>query len=205
MGLLYNQHLITKVWREADVAISRKKKQIMQKSFLFGLGKHAVLLCSFVFAVDQSSWVLFSPTLKRKRKPSGLITIWNSEARQKVSNLDFTKETLVKLWPPDVKSWVISKDPDAGERLEEGGQGDDREWNGSMASPTRWTWVWASSRRWWRTGKPSVLQSMGFQTVRHDWATEQQQQKNIQFSSVTQSFLFLNSSHEVAKVLGFQL
>ena len=41
--------------------------------------------------------------------------------------MDFTKETLVKLWPPDVKSGVISKDPDAGERLEEGGQGDDRE------------------------------------------------------------------------------
>ena len=41
-----------------------------------------------------------------------------------------------------------------------------------MAPPTQWTWVWASSRRWWRTGKPGVLQSMGSQRVRHDWATE---------------------------------
>ena len=41
-----------------------------------------------------------------------------------------------------------------------------------LASLTQWTWVWASSRRWWRTGKPGVLQSMGLQRIRHDWATE---------------------------------
>ena len=41
-----------------------------------------------------------------------------------------------------------------------------------MASPTRWTWVWASSRSWWWTGKPGVLQSMGSQRVRHAWATQ---------------------------------
>ena len=38
---------------------------------------------------------------------------------------------------------------------------------------TRWTWVWASSGRWWRAGKPGVLQSMGSQRVGHDSATEQ--------------------------------
>ena len=41
-----------------------------------------------------------------------------------------------------------------------------------MASPTQWTWVWASSRRWWSTGKPGVLQFMGSQRVGRDWATE---------------------------------
>ena len=51
---------------------------------------------------------------------------------------------------------------------------DDRGWDGWMASPTQWTLVWADSRRWWRTGKPSVLQSMRLQRVRHDCATEQQ-------------------------------
>ena len=45
-------------------------------------------------------------------------------------------------------------------------------WNGWMASWTRWTWVWASSRCWWWTGKPGVMQSMGSQMVRHDWVTE---------------------------------
>ena len=43
---------------------------------------------------------------------------------------------------------------------------------GWMASPTQWPWVWASSGSWWWTGKPDVLQSMGSQRVRHDWATE---------------------------------
>ena len=43
-----------------------------------------------------------------------------------------------------------------------------------MASPTRWTWVWASCGWWWRTGKPGVLQSMESQRVRHNWVTEQQ-------------------------------
>ena len=46
-----------------------------------------------------------------------------------------------------------------------------------MASLTR---VWANSGRWWRTGKPGVLQSMGSQRVGHDWATEQQQQGRAQ-------------------------
>ena len=46
---------------------------------------------------------------------------------------------------------------------------------GWLASPTQWIWVWASSGRWWRTGRPGVLQSMGSQRVRHNWATEQQQ------------------------------
>ena len=67
------------------------------------------------------------------------------------------------------------KRPWCWERWMAGGEGDDRGWDGWMASPTQWTWVWASSRRW-RTGKPGVLQS----TVkkRHDWATEKQKSTN---------------------------
>ena len=49
-------------------------------------------------------------------------------------------------------------------------EGDDRDRDGWMASPTQWTWVWASSRRYWRTRKPGVLQSTALQRVRHDWA-----------------------------------
>ena len=45
-------------------------------------------------------------------------------------------------------------------------------WDGWMASLMQWTWFWANCGRWWRTGKPGVLQSMGSQRVRHDWATE---------------------------------
>ena len=51
-------------------------------------------------------------------------------------------------------------------------EGDDRGWDGWMASPTQWTWVWVNSRSWWWTGRPGVLQSMGSQRVGHDWVTE---------------------------------
>ena len=52
------------------------------------------------------------------------------------------------------------------------GERDDRGWEGWMGSPMRWTWVWASSRSWWRTGKPGLLQSKGSQRVRHNRGTE---------------------------------
>ena len=58
------------------------------------------------------------------------------------------------------------------ERLKAGGEGDDRGGDGWMASPTQWTWVWVNSGSWWWTRKPDVLQSMGSQSIRHNWATE---------------------------------
>ena len=58
------------------------------------------------------------------------------------------------------------------EGLGAGGEGDDRGWDGWVASWTRWTGVWVISRRWWWTGRPGVLQFMGSQRVGHDWATE---------------------------------
>ena len=64
------------------------------------------------------------------------------------------------------------KRPWCRERLKVGREGDDRGWDSWMVSPIRWTWVWASSRSWWRTGKPSRLQSTGSQRVRHNWVTE---------------------------------
>ena len=47
-------------------------------------------------------------------------------------------------------------------------------WDGWVASPTPWTWVWASPGSWWWTGRPGVLRSMGSQRVRHDWVPEKQ-------------------------------
>ena len=71
-------------------------------------------------------------------------------------------------WCKELTHW---KRPWCWERLKAGGEGDDRAWDGWMASLTQWTWVWASSRSWWWTGKPGTLQSMGPQRVGHDWAT----------------------------------
>ena len=58
------------------------------------------------------------------------------------------------------------------ERLRAGGEGDDRGWDGWMASPTQWTCVWVHSGSWWWTGRPGVLLFMGLRRVGHDWATE---------------------------------
>ena len=72
------------------------------------------------------------------------------------------------MWRTDSfeKTLMLGKIEAAGE------EGDDRGWDGWMASPTQWMWVWVSSGSWWWTGKPGVLQSLGSQRVRHDWVTE---------------------------------
>ena len=75
------------------------------------------------------------------------------------------------LWPPHAKSWLIGR-LWCWEGLGAGGEGDDRGWDGWMASPTWWTWVWVNSGSWWWTGWPGVLQFMGSPRVGHDWATE---------------------------------
>ena len=73
------------------------------------------------------------------------------------------------------------------EGLGAGGEGDDRGWEGWMASPTRWTWVWVNSGSWWWTGRPGMLRFMGSQTVGHDWATE----LNWMFSFITIFKMFM--------------
>ena len=65
-----------------------------------------------------------------------------------------------KLWLPDVKNWLIWKDPDFGKdwgQEEKGMTG----WDGWMASLTQWTWVWVNSGSWWWTGKPGMLSLWG--------------------------------------------
>ena len=66
-----------------------------------------------------------------------------------------------------------------------GGEGGNIGWDGWMASSTQWTWVYTNSGRWWRTGKPGVLQSMGSQRVGHDWVTDQKQHHPYLPTSVT--------------------
>ena len=80
----------------------------------------------------------------------------------------WSSNTLATWWE-ELTHW---KRPWCWERLKEGGEGDDRGWDGWMASLTQRTWVWVSSSSWWWTGRPCVLQSMGSQRVRHDWVTE---------------------------------
>ena len=57
------------------------------------------------------------------------------------------------------------KRPWCWKRLKAGGEGDDRGWDGWMASSTQWIWVWVNSGSWWWTGRPGVLQSVGSQSL----------------------------------------
>ena len=63
-------------------------------------------------------------------------------------------------WCEKLTHW---KRPWCWERLKAGGEGDNREWDDWMASPTQWTWVWVNTGSWWWTGRPGILQSMGSQ------------------------------------------
>ena len=94
--------------------------------------------------------------------------------RKSVFNIHWTdwcwswNSNTLATWCEEPTHW---KRPWCWERFK-AGEGDDRGRYGWMASPTQWTWVWASSGSWWWTGKPGVLQSMGSQRVRYDWMTE---------------------------------
>ena len=105
------------------------------------------------------------------------------------------------LWPPDALNWLIWKDPDAGKdwRQEENRT---TVWDGWMASPTQWTWVWVKSRTWWWTGRPGMLRSLGSPRVRRDWATEHNCQRPGFISWLSNLFhwsmcLFLHQNHAV--------
>ena len=88
-----------------------------------------------------------------------------------IGRTDVEAETPI-LWATWCKELTYWKRPWCLERLKVGGEGDDRGWDSWMTSPTKWTWVWVSFGCWWWTRKPGVLQSMGWQRVGHDWATE---------------------------------
>ena len=65
-----------------------------------------------------------------------------------------------------------------------GGEGDYRGWDGWMASPTWWKWVWVNSGSWWWKGRPDVLQFLGLQRIGHNWETELNWESSLTFSSM---------------------
>jgi len=92
----------------------------------------------------------------------------NQSILKEINSEYFLEGLMLKLKFNTLATWceerIHWKRPWCWERLKAGGEGDDRGWDGWMASPTRWTWVWVSSGSWWWTGRPGVLQSMGSQS-----------------------------------------
>ena len=100
--------------------------------------------------------------------PSGESPNWSWPRNWKDWCWSWNSNTLAT-WCKELTHW---KRPWCWERLRAGGEGDDRVWDGWMASPTQWTWVWVNSGSWSCTRRPDVLQSMGSQRIRRDWAAE---------------------------------
>ena len=116
--------------------------------------------------VGEDSWEFLGELQERS----------NQSILKEISPENSLEELMLKLklqyfgtWCEELTPW---KRPWCWERLKAGGEGGNRGWDGWMASPPRWTWVWVSSGSWWWTGRPGVLQSMGLQRVGHDWVTE---------------------------------
>ena len=105
-----------------------------------------------------------------------------------IGRTDAEVETPI-LWPPDAKSWLIRKDPDAGNdwRQKEKGTAEDE-----MVREHHWLnigiRIWANSGKWWRTGKPGVLQSMGLQRV-WTWLSQQKAINNVYVSKLLFQFI----------------
>ena len=100
---------------------------------------------------------------------------WNSNGKSCADGTSFSsglrgskEETLATSWE-ELTHW---KRLWCWEGLGAKGEGDDRGWDGWMASLTRWTWAWVNSGNWWWTGRPGVLRFLGSQRVGHDWASE---------------------------------
>ena len=106
----------------------------------------------------------------RRITDTWIIDTGNRETRYQLVKVHQTirqPHNTLATWCKELTHW---KRPWCQERLKVGGEGDDRGWDGWMASMTQWTWVWVNSKSWWWTGRPDVLQSMGSQRVRHGWS-----------------------------------
>ena len=110
-----------------------------------------------------------SPLDSKEIKPVNLNTHWK--------NWHWSwSSSILATWGEEVTHW---KSPWCWERLRGEGEEGIRGWNGWMASPMQWTSNWANFGRWWGTGRPDMLQSMGSKRVGHNWVTKQQQYNNV--------------------------
>ena len=152
--------LLAKVWK-----IIREKT--MSEQHRFSGRKMMLFICAL------KNWCFWTVVLEKTLGQQGDQT--SQSWRKSTLNIhwkdwcwSWSSNTLTT-WCKELTYW---KRPWCWERLRAGGEGDDRGWDGWMASLTWWSWVWASSGSWWWTRKPGVLQSMGLQRVGRDWATD---------------------------------
>ena len=165
------------------VKFSRKHKSLEIRHFFFSYMRPV----SKAFIGFSKGYVTPPPNSKNHYRDEGGVgeDSWESLGLQGDPTSPFwRRSTLGFLWRKWCWSWNSSTLATSCEELThwkglwcwEGlgavGEGDNRGWDGWMASLTRWTWVWVNCESWWWTGRPGVLRFMGSQRVGHDWATE---------------------------------
>ena len=124
------------------------------------------------------SWCLLTVVLEKTLRVPWTARSWNKSILREISPEYSLEGLMLKLnssilvtWCEQLARW---KSPWCWERLRAEGEEGIRGWDGWLASPIQRIWTWANFGSWWGTGRPGVLQSMGSQRVRYDWATEQQ-------------------------------
>ena len=117
-------------------------------------------------SVDMSLNKLRELVMDREARRAAIHGLAKSQIRLNWTEHIIQNSNTLSTWCEELTHW---KRPWCWERLKAGGEGDNRGWDGWMASSTQWTWVWANWWRWWRTGKPGVLQSMGSQSDTTEW------------------------------------
>ena len=136
-------------------------------SFAFSMIQQMLEICLCSFCLLKSSlytWDLLVHILLKHNLENFeyyIASLW--------SECNFVVVWTLTTWHEELTQWKRSW---CWEIMKAGGEGDNRGWDGWMASPTQWIWVWVNARNWLWAGKSGVLQSMGSQTVGHDWVTE---------------------------------
>ena len=126
------------------------------------------------------NWCLWTMVLEKTpespldSKEINSVNLKGNQPWMLVGRTDAEAEAAV-FWSSDMSNWLIGKVPFAGKDWGPKEKRAVRGWDGWMVSSMQWIWMWANFGRWWGTGKPGMLQSMGSQRVQHDWATEHQQ------------------------------
>ena len=169
---------IISLWELIAFFSSRNKKNQGGSGRLFrGPRKNILELLKVLLCFMTLLWRMWCISWDKRWLPTQKVEFWEKRLPKEISPGCSLEGLMLKLklqyfghllWRGDSfwkRSWCW-------EGLGAGGEGDDRGWDGWMASPTQWAWVWVNSGSWWWIGRPGVLWFMGSQRVGHDWVTE---------------------------------
>ena len=153
------------ILKGTDITLPTKVRLV--KAMVFPVVMYGCWELDYEESWASKNWGFWTVVLENIPRRSNLSILKEISPEYSLEELSWTwNSNTLATWCEEL---THLKRPWCWERLKVGGEGEDRGWNGWMASPTPWTRNWVNSRSWWWTGKPRVLQFMGSQRVRRDW------------------------------------